>query len=122
MSVRLGTISLAASLTGVAALTGDVINTAATADPSGSGLTSVLEPVLCGADLAGFLLGLVSSRAGGSGRGTAGLHLSWAPMVVALVLLAAYRPPLAAGLIERLAGLVLDVLNGVADTITLLLG
>ena len=119
---RFGTGSLAASLTGLLTLTADAINLAASLDPGPGGISSVLEPVFAAANLIWFLLGLISSRADRSREGAAGLHLSWAPLVVVLALLAAYQPRLAASLVQRLAGLVLSIFNALADMITLLVG
>lgn len=72
------------------------------------------------ANLAGFLLGLVSTRVKRSSCASVGLHLSWAPVVVALILLTAHQPQLAADMIKRLAGLAMAIFNGIADTIELL--
>ncbi|HET6212714.1 MAG TPA: hypothetical protein VFE14_07575 [Micromonosporaceae bacterium] len=121
LSARLGAGPLAASLTGLLALTGDVINIAASLSTTPSGLSTVLEPVCSAANLTGFLLGLLSCRANRSRHGTVGLHLSRAPIVVALVLLAADHPQPAAGIIKRIGRLAIDIFNGIADTIALLL-
>lgn len=85
LSARLGAGSLAASLTGLLALTGDVINIAASLDAAPSSLSTVLEPVFSAANLTGLLLGLLFSRANRCRYGTVGLHLSRAPTVVALM-------------------------------------
>jgi hypothetical protein len=47
---------------------------------------------------------------------------SWSPFVAAFVLLACYRPALAAELVRRLAILLLSIAHGLADTIALLVG
>jgi len=120
MSVRPGTLSLIASLTGTIALAGDVANLLAALGASQDDLSTVLEPLFSVANLIGFVLGLASRR--GSDAARAGLHLSWSPFVAAFVLLACYRPELAAELVRRLATLLLNIANGLADTIALLAG
>jgi hypothetical protein len=119
MSV-LGVGSLIASLTGSVAFIGDVLTIAGWLGSTNGGLAPDLEVVLSMANVTGFLLGLVSSRAGCL-PGAVGLHLSWAPVVAVLIFLAAYRPALAAEIVKHLASLVLDVFSGLAEMITLLM-
>lgn len=113
---RLGVLSLLSSITGTVALLGDVFQLVVLAAPQ-----SPLEVVFSVANLAGFLFGLIS-RPSGCACGAAGLHLSWTPVVVTLVLLAAYEPMLAASLVRRTVHLVLDLFGALADLITALLG
>jgi hypothetical protein len=112
-----GTASLAASLTGCVTLLWDVATLVGWSG-GGAGLSGVLDHTLAAANILGFLLGLVSRS--GSGQGTAGLHLSWMPITVVLLVLAAYRPQAAATLVRSLAGLVLDAFGGLADLVTIL--
>ena len=133
-AARLGVGSLIASLAGLLALLVDVVTLAGS---GAGGLSSLLEPVASAANLTGFLLGFVASRARRSGAAgpsavadsaatagtaTAGLYLSWTPTVIVLVLFAAYRPQQAADLTLRLLGLVLKLFEGLSDLITLLAG
>jgi hypothetical protein len=108
---RLGVLSLLASLTGTVALLGDVFQLVVL-----STVQSPLELVFSVANVVGFLFGLISR----CGCGTAGLHLSWAPVVVVLLLLAAYEPELAAGLVRRTVDLVFAMFGALADLITVL--
>jgi len=112
-----GTASVAASLTGCLTLLWDVA-TLTGWSAGGAALSQVLEPAFAAANILGFLLGLVSR--GSSEQGAAGLHLSWLPITVVLLVLAAYRPLTAAALVSSLGGLVLDVFAGLADLITAL--
>lgn len=100
MSV-LGGVSLIASLTGSVAFIGDVLTIAGWLGAVDSGQVSVLDMVLSLANITGFLVGLVSSRAG-CPCGAVGFHLSWTPIVAVLVFLAVYRPTLAAEVVEHL--------------------
>jgi hypothetical protein len=118
-SDRLGAASLAASTTGALSLTVDLV-TLAWLTGSPTGVSTFLELVLTVANVAGFVLGVLSSLRGRSVPGTAGLHLSWAPLVVGFLLLAAFRPETAADLVRRLIELVGAIFNGLADVITLL--
>jgi hypothetical protein len=112
-----GTASLTASLTGCVTLLWDVATLVGWSG-GGAGLSGVLDRAFAAANIVGFLLGLVSRRS--SGQGAAGLHLSWVPITVVLLFLAAYRPQTAATLLRSLAGLALDVFAGLADLVTTL--
>jgi hypothetical protein len=119
MSNRLGAVAFLAALAGSVSLLGDVLTLMFFAGPGG-GLASVLETVFAAANVAGFLMGLLS-RLGGSGTGTAAVHLSWAPVLVVFVLFAGTQPVLAAALVRRIVHLVLTVFGGIADLLTILL-
>jgi hypothetical protein len=118
-SDRLGVAALAASVTGTLSLSIDLISLVWLSG-SPSGVSAFLELVLTVANLAGFVFGALSSLRDRTGPGAVGFHLSWAPLVVGFLLLAAYRPETAAGLVRRLIGLVGAVFNGLADAVTLL--
>jgi hypothetical protein len=112
---RLGVLSLLSSIIGTVALLGDVVQLVVLSAPQ-----SPLEVVFSVANIAGFLFGLIS-RPSGCACGAAGLHLSWTPVVITMVLLAAYEPVLAASLARRTIHLVLALFGAVADLITALL-
>jgi hypothetical protein len=118
-SDRLGVAALTASATGTLSLTIDLVTLAWLAG-SPSGVSAFLELVLTVANLVGLVLGAICSARDHTGPGAVGLHLSWAPLVVGFLLLAAYQPETAAGLVRRLAGLVGAAFNGLADVVTLL--
>jgi len=63
LSARLGAGSVAASLTGLLALTGDMTTIAASLGTSHIGLSPAFQPVFSAANLTGFLLGLLACHA-----------------------------------------------------------
>jgi hypothetical protein len=105
-----GVASLCAAMTGLLALIGDVLSILGFFNGSNTAST-VLQSVFMIADLAGLLLGLFAPR-------RTGFHLSWAPAVIVLLVLAVYRPRTAADIVNSLGTLVFDVFNGLADLIT----
>jgi hypothetical protein len=115
-SDRLGVASVAASVTGTLSLTADLV-TLAWLTGSPSGVSAFLELILTVANLAGFAFGAIASLRDRSGPGTVGLHLSWSPLVVGFLLLAAYQPETAAALVRRLIALVGVIFNGLADVL-----
>jgi hypothetical protein len=118
-SDRIGVAAVTASVTGTLSLTADLITLVWLAG-SPSGVSTFLELVLTTANVAGFVLGALASLRERSGPGAVGLHLSWAPLVVGFVLLAAYQPEAAAALVRRLVALIGIVFNGLADLLSLL--
>jgi hypothetical protein len=95
-TARYSTWAFAASLTGIATLTGDAINVLGSLGQPNNGLSYVLELVLIVVNLTSLLLSLIPYGTSRSAQVIAPLHVRWIPKVIVGV-----RVPSGRGIIKR---------------------